>query len=41
LAVLTAIELHDQFGIRAEEIDDEAINRNLSLEFPTSQAAIA
>ena len=38
--VLTTIELHDQFGIRAEEIDDKAMDRDLSLEFPSTQTAI-
>ena len=38
--VLTTVKLHDQFGIRTEEIDDEAIDRRLPLELPSGQAAI-
>jgi hypothetical protein len=38
--VLTAIKLHDQFGIRAEEIDDKTIDWRLTLELPSGQAAI-
>jgi hypothetical protein len=38
--VLTTVKLHDQFGVRAEEIDDKAIDRRLPLEFPSGQAAI-
>ena len=41
LAVLTAIELDDQFGIRAEEIDDKAVDLHLPLELPSIQATIA
>src|SRR5262245_19261504 len=40
VVVLTAVKLHDQFGIHAEEIDDKAIDRRLPLEFPAGQAAI-
>jgi len=40
VVVLTAVKLHDQFGIRTEEIDDKAINRRLPLELPSGQAAI-
>ena len=39
--VLTTIELHDQFGIRAEEIDDKAIDRRLPLELASLQSPIA
>jgi hypothetical protein len=38
--VLTTVKLHDQFGVRAEEVDDKAIDRRLPLEFPAGQAAI-
>jgi len=38
--VLTTVKLHDQFAIRAEEIDDKAIDRRLPLELPSCQAAI-
>jgi hypothetical protein len=38
--VLTTVKLHDQFGIRTEEIDDKTINRRLPLELPSDQAAI-
>src|SRR5919197_2686146 len=37
--MLTAIKLHDELGVRAEEIDDEAIDRHLPLEFPSGQTA--
>jgi hypothetical protein len=41
LVVLTAIELHNQLGIRAEEIDDKAIDRHLPLELPSVQSPVA
>ena len=40
MIVLTTVKLHDQFGVRTEEIDDKAINRRLPLELPAGQAAI-
>src|SRR5262249_5173495 len=38
--VLTTVKLHDQFGIRTEEIDDKTIDRRLPLELPSGQTAI-
>ena len=40
VVVLIAIKLHDEFGIRADEVDDKAIDRRLPFEFPPGQAAI-
>ena len=40
MIVLTTVKLHDQFGVRTEEIDDKAIDRRLPLELPAGQAAI-
>jgi hypothetical protein len=39
--MLATIKFHDELGVRAEEIDDEAIDRRLALEFPSGQTAIA
>jgi hypothetical protein len=41
VGVLTAIELHNQLGIRAEEIDDKAVDRHLPLELPSIQLPVA
>ena len=41
LVMLSAIKLDDELGVRTAEFDDEAIDRHLTLEFPTVQAAIA
>jgi hypothetical protein len=41
VVVLTAVKLHDQFGIHAEEIDDKAIDRRLPFELPSCQSTIA
>jgi hypothetical protein len=39
--MLTAIKLHDQLGVGAEEIDDEAVDRHLALELPSVQSSVA
>jgi hypothetical protein len=39
--VLATINFHDQLGIRAAEIDDEAIDWGLALELPSGQSPIA
>jgi hypothetical protein len=39
--MLAAIKLKDQFRLHAEEVHDETINRDLSLELPTREPAIA
>jgi hypothetical protein len=41
LLVLTTIKFHNELGVRAEKIDDETIDRHLSLELPSGQTAIA
>jgi hypothetical protein len=39
--VLSAIDLHDELRIRAAEVDNEPIDRYLSLEFPAREPAVA
>ena len=41
LIMLAAIKFKDEFGLRAKEIHDKAIDRDLSLELPTREPAIA
>jgi hypothetical protein len=41
MGVLTAIKLHDQLGVGAEEVDDKTLDRHLPLEFPSVQSPIA
>jgi hypothetical protein len=41
LAVVTTIELYDELGIRAEEVDDKAVDGYLPLELPSVQSPIA
>jgi len=41
LGVVTTIELYDELGIRAEEIDDKALDRDLPLELQSVQSPIA
>jgi hypothetical protein len=41
LGVVTTIELHDELGIRAEEIDDKVVDRHLPLKLPSVQSPIA
>src|SRR5262249_28096921 len=38
--MLAAIKFQDQFGLRAEEVRDETVNRDLLLELPTRESAI-
>ncbi len=40
LVMLTAIKLHDELRVRAEEIDDETIDWHFPLELPPGQTAI-
>jgi hypothetical protein len=39
--MLAAIKLKDEFGLRAKEVDDETIDRDLPLELPTREPEIA
>jgi hypothetical protein len=39
-SVLSAIELNDQARIRTEEIDDEAVDRNLPPKFPAGEPPV-
>jgi hypothetical protein len=41
LVMLSAIKLDDELGVSTAEVGNEAINRHLSLELPTSETAIA
>jgi hypothetical protein len=38
--MLTAVQFDDEMWISTKEIDDKAIDRELSSEFPTAKAAI-
>jgi len=39
--VLAAVQFDDQLGLAAKEIDNEAVNGDLSPEFPATELAIA
>ncbi len=39
--MLSAVNLENDFGVCTEEIDDEAIDWHLPLEFPTGESATA
>ena len=41
LIVLSTIKLYDEFGVRAGKVDHKPIDRYLSFEFQSGEAAIA
>jgi hypothetical protein len=41
LIMLAAVDFQNEFGFRAKEVRNEAIDRDLSLELPSGESAIA